>query len=166
MASNKLVQLSGAENKDWAQAIGGVFLNFGLLEFISYRFVEILSNDVMLRDVAIEMQFARRIQLIKKLIERSTWTNEEKLEALQLWGEAAKASEIRNTVAHNPFSSGKDQNGNDAKGILRARDMVGVGPYAVTLIQLRQLVDTATRAGEIALALNRFIEGNKTGAAQ
>jgi hypothetical protein len=47
------------ENKDavsWSYLIGNIIINFGAVEFASFRWVEFLSTDSMMRDVDIEMK--------------------------------------------------------------------------------------------------------------
>ena len=56
----------------FSYTIGGVFINFGALEMISFRWVEALGKDpVVMRDLAIDMNLGRRIEFIVTLITRS-----------------------------------------------------------------------------------------------
>lgn len=151
---NKSRMLSAEEEHLWSNAIGGVFLNFGSIEFASFRWIEALSTDLLMRDIAIDMKLSQRIGLIKRLVERAAWPTEKKKKAIELWDEVAKRSEIRNTIAHNPFSFGRDRNGHPAAGILNVKKMKGPGPYEVSLLNAHQILETAFRAGELSKELH------------
>jgi len=62
----------------WAEMVGSLIINCGAIEFLSFRWIDALSTDRILRDVAIDLEFSDRIKLVKKLIARSAWTNERK----------------------------------------------------------------------------------------
>jgi hypothetical protein len=146
---NKARLLTAEEERLWSNAIGGVFLNFGGIEYASFRCIEALSTDMIMRDVAIDMKLSQRIDLIKRLVQRSSWAPEKKKKAVEIWNEVAKRSEIRNTIAHNPFSFGQDRAGKPAAGIINVKQMKGPGPYEVPLLDVHQILETAHRAGEL-----------------
>src|ERR1700753_1506373 len=122
---NQSRMLTAEEERLWSNAIGGVFLNFGGIEFASFRWIEALSTDAIMRDLAIDMRLSQRIGLIKRLVDRASWPAEKKKKAIELWDEVAKRSEIRNTIAHNPFSFGRDREGRPAAGIINVKKMKG-----------------------------------------
>ena len=162
MKSNKVRTLTLEEERTWSNAIGGVFLNFGGIEFASYRWIEALSNDQILRDVAIDMNLARRIDLIKKLIQRSSWQDDKKKGAIDLWKEVSGHSKIRNTIAHNPMSFGRNRDGLAIGGIINVKEMKGPGPYEVQTLDVMDLVETARRVALIANKLHPFLEDEES----
>lgn len=150
MKSTQIRTLTLEEERTWSNAIGGVFLNFGGIEFASYRWIEALSQDPMLRDVAIDMNLGRRIDLIKKLILRSNWDGEKQKAAIDLWKTVAGHSKIRNTIAHNPMTFGRNRDGDAVGGIINVKEMKGPGPYDVPTLSVMELVETARRVARIA----------------
>jgi hypothetical protein len=146
--------LTAEEERLWSNAIGGVFLNFGGIELASLRWIEVLSTDLILRDVAIDMNLSQRIGLIKRLVERASWPPGKKKKAVELWAEVAKRSETRNAIAHNPFSFCRDREGRPTAGIINFKRMKGPGPYEIPLLNAEQILDTAFRAGELSKELH------------
>src|SRR5260221_1793336 len=102
----------------FAGMIGGLLLNFGALEFLSYRWVEILSTDPIARDLAIDMLLGKRIELIKRLVERCAWPEDKKAEAVSLWNDVVKLTKLRNKVAHNPLITESGPNGTIVFGVI------------------------------------------------
>ena len=157
---NESFLLTAEQERQWSNAIGGVFLNFGFLEFISIRWVKHFSRDEVLNDLSIDLSFTKRIQLINQLINRSDWSETLKKEAQVLWNEASKLSENRNTIAHNPLVLGASSDGQPSEGIVNVKKMKGVGSFAVDLIDLKSIISVATRAGELTNQLQKFLKQN------
>ncbi len=157
---NESFLLTAEQERQWANAIGGVFLNFGFLEFTSLRWVQYFSKDEILNDVSIDLNFAKRIILIKQLIKRGVWTDSLKYESQLLWGEASKLSETRNTIAHNPMVQGVNPEGQAVQGIVNVKQMKGTGPFAIDLIDFQTIASVAIRAGELTKKLQEFLTQN------
>jgi hypothetical protein len=152
-----MIHLSKKENEEWAQAIGGLFLNFGLVEWISLRFIEMLRG-MPVSNVAMRKVLAERIKTIKKLVEDSPWADAEKTSAIKLWKEVEDHIEMRNIVAHNPFVFGKNKDGKPGNGILNVKQLRGVGHYNPVLIQANDIFAVATAIGALAVSLNAFVK--------
>lgn len=158
------VVLNPEEERAYSYSIGGVFINFGMIEILSYQWVSGLGRDpIVMRDMAIDMRLCERIDLIKELIDRVDWPSETKLNAINLWSEASKLSQIRNRIAHNPFIRGKNRDGHLVSGIANGKKMKEPGPYEYELLEADEITKAALRAGvigrELAAFLPRFEEG-------
>ena len=146
----------------FAGMVGGLLLNFGALEFISYRWAEILSTDKVVRDLAIDMPLAKRIGLIKRLIERSGWREDQKKEAESLWSEVLELAKARNTLAHNPLLTKPEPDGTVTFGVINAKEMKGTGPYSIAPVLPRDVHSAGCRAGTLIERLESFIKNQST----
>jgi len=146
------------DERAYSYAIGGVFINFGALEMISFRWVEVLGKDpVVMRDLAIDMNLGQRINFIVMLITRSSWAPEIQTRSISLWKKVAVESNIRNTIAHNPFVWGKNKEGQPVSGIANAKKMKGGGPYEYKLVTADEIAGAALRAGELCRDLSEIL---------
>jgi hypothetical protein len=154
--------LGAEEEAAYSYAIGGVFINFGAVEMMSYRWVEWLSTDpVVMRDMAIDMKLADRIRLIVRLVERTDWPADDKKSAVELWQAVGTASQIRNRIAHNPFIRGRNKEGQPISGIGNAKAMKGKGPYEFQLLGPDEIEAAAHHAGELGTRLLEIIRKYK-----
>lgn len=151
-----MVVLPPDEDRAWAQVIGSLLLHFGSLEYLSIVFIGIFSGETA-RDAAMPLVFSKRIKLVKKLIKKSNWSDDEKKAALKLWSEVANKCKFRNELAHNPFIIKEDQ-GKIVRGILNVRHLRGAGPWKPPLITLDAIIIVHNRVGELVLALNATIK--------
>jgi hypothetical protein len=109
----------------YALQVGAFVVNFGFLEFVSFIWVNALSKDPTLIEVAADMQLAPRIALLKKLVEREL-PDPAKKRALHLWDRVTELSNLRNAVCHNPYmfgwTSGIEEGEPDFTATPRMRD--------------------------------------------
>jgi hypothetical protein len=146
------------DERAYSYAIGGVFINFGALEMISFRWVEVLGKDpVVMRDLAIDMNLRQRINFIIKLITRSSWAPEIQARSISLWERVAVESKTRNTLAHNPFVWVKNKEGQPVSGIANAKQMKGDGPYEYKLVTADEIEGAALRARELLRDLSELL---------
>ncbi len=151
---NPPIKLQPDDERAYSYSIGGVFINFGALEMMSFRWVDTLGRDpVVMRDLAIDMNLARRIELIVALITRSDWPDDLKQKSISLWREVSDQSKIRNTIAHNPFVTAKNREGLTVSGIANAKKMKGEGPYEYELLSAEDISKAALRAGALGREL-------------
>jgi hypothetical protein len=148
----EMVQLPPEEDKQWAQVVGSLVLLFNSAELISLNFIAMINGDTA-RQAAMSKKFYERIAMIKELIAKSNWPDDEKTEALKLWDEVDVKREFRNDLAHNPFIV-KMENGNRVAGILIIRELRGPPPYNPTLILFKGVLEMHNRMKEIVFALN------------
>lgn len=124
----------------WEPLIGAFITNFGAAEMASFQWINALSADpVVLRDLAIDMPFRKRIALVCQLIERSGATTERKEKAIGLWEEVAKLAEIRNTIAHSPFVT------QPSAGFINVKKFKGDGPYELKPLGLMEIASAGRR---------------------
>lgn len=97
---------SDAVMEPWRNAIGGLIVNFGVLEFLTYEWIICFQRDDLMQEVAADMEgLGDRLKLVLRLIDRETELDAEKrAEAKKAWKRVAKLSEMRNTIAHNPIT--------------------------------------------------------------
>lgn len=96
-------QMNTDQGAEWARLVGGFLMNCGAMEVVLFNWIDQLSTDKIVRDIAIDLPLSKRLPLVCTLIKRSTMPEEQKKRALELWGEVAKVSKIRNIIAHSPF---------------------------------------------------------------
>ena len=154
---NPSVTLTAQQEGLWSNAIGGLILNFGQVEFVSHRWIQHFAADPILGDLAIDMTFSRRLALIAELVERSNLPADKRQRATELWREAGKLSETRNTIAHNPMVFGPGADGQLAAGIPNFKRMKGTGPFTITLLDVVQIIETARRLSVVARELEQLL---------
>jgi hypothetical protein len=55
---NQAVTLAAEQERLWSNAIGGLILNFGQIEFLSHRWIQHFQTDPILGELAIDMQLS------------------------------------------------------------------------------------------------------------
>jgi len=154
--NNPIHFLDNKEGVAWSFLIGNLIINFGAVEFASFRWIEFLSTDDIMRDVAIDMQLSRRFALINRLIDRSKWPDARKSQAKQLWCEIKSLSKTRNKIAHNPIGFNDTPNGR-VRGIINVKEMKGIGPYKFEPLVLEDVKVASDRLVELAEQLHNFL---------
>lgn len=114
------------ETEAWSRLIGGLLVNFGAVEFSSFLWIDKYSADRIVRDIAIDLPWRKRLELLCNLLERSDLPEDRKQRALDLWGEVGKIASLRNTVAHNPIVTNPKTG---EVGVIDVKKMRGIGPY-------------------------------------
>ena len=99
-------KLNNSHSLPYATAVGKFLMNFGSVELMSHAWIDSLSTDPLLAKLAMEMQFAKRIALIRLLVNRSSAPESTKQAALAEWGKAEKLSHLRNEIAHATLALG------------------------------------------------------------
>ncbi len=132
-----------------SQLIGSCLLTFGVLEHDSLEWIAALSTDKVIKDIAVDMPFRKRISLIRKLIRRATWPELNKDSATRLWGEVDKKVELRNTLAHNPLIMCPNADGKQQVYVLRHKPANAIGPVKGGLLSLRDVTATTDRLLEV-----------------
>lgn len=152
------MNLPKREDLHWPTAIGKFILVFGHIEFCSQRWIQYFARDPLIKDLAIDATFSKRLTLIKKLISRAELPPDISKRAIELWGETEKFSETRNTIAHNSLVTGIEKGtGKRIWGIGNIRHMKGSGPFSIPLIQLSTIKQMTNRLLEILVALENLL---------
>jgi hypothetical protein len=86
--------------KPWMTAIGLYMYNFGIIELISYKFLDYLeeTEEDFLKNV--EKFLSPRIKRITKLAKQKKIKNND--DVVSIWNEVKELSTWRNRIAHNP----------------------------------------------------------------
>lgn len=154
---NPTVMLNKEQESQWSNIIGGLILNFGTIEFMSFRWIQHFATDSLVNDLAIDMQLSKRLQIIRDLVERSSLADDARKQAIALWDEVGKLAELRNTIAHNPIVFGVGPDQKQAMGIPNVKQMKGSGPFAVRLIQVSKIYEAAHRLVAISTELDGIL---------
>ena len=154
---NQTVMLTKEQEALWSNVIGGLFLNFGGIEFLAFRWIQHFASDQSLADSAFEMLLYKKLKTIRGLVKHSDLTSDAQKRAVELWNEVGRLSKIRNSVAHNPWVFGKGENGQLVGGILDLRNSKGSGQRSVPLISVKTIVETARRIAHIQNELNLLL---------
>lgn len=123
----------------WAFGIGKLLINFGALEMLSYVWIERLGRNQILYELAIEMDFSHRIQVIQTLIAASSLSKDLKERIRTTWDKVSRVSATRNAFAHNPLVLGwrnrPAEGSPDYVGIPVLRKSSGKGRKIVPIVE-------------------------------
>ena len=123
-------------------------LNFGALELASLQWIDELSTDGIVKEIAIDLKLSRKIALIQTLIKRSNVSAARQKSMIALWDAVSVLSQTRNTIAHNPllfrYFHGKLQ-----AGVINTKKMKGVGPYKLRPIKFEDVRSASSRAAHL-----------------
>ena len=94
----------GEEDKrrDWYPPIGEYVLLFSNLEFELLNWIQLLTDNRVLRNVSNTFQFARKLDILLELINEYEVSPETRDEWKRKWQEARAMSNTRNLICHNP----------------------------------------------------------------
>lgn len=91
----------------FVEATGRLIQNFGMIELQTYDWISALQCDSMVLEMARRSKLRDRIDIIKKMIQRSSLLSTESKERLvALWSSVIPHSEVRNVVAHSGIVMG------------------------------------------------------------
>jgi hypothetical protein len=133
--------------KEQCEIVGAYVLNFGAAEMATFQWITKFQTDLMVRDMAIDMPLGKRIALVCDLVKRSDLPADRKTRALELWGEVAALSKIRNRVAHSPMC--QNPNKSDEWGIIDVKKMKGVGPYPIEPLHFDDIARDGSRLAKL-----------------
>lgn len=146
----------------WSQSIGGLIINFGVLEFQTLRWLQVLGGETSATK-ARGQKLSQRIDEALALLATSTVPSEKQAEAIALWQEVKELSKIRNRIAHNPLCLGRDPNTNEANfSVIDLKKMTPSGENSLEPLFYKQIAEIALRARDINLALSQIVEGTQS----
>ena len=142
----------------WSQSIGGLIINFGVIEFQSLRWIEKLAGELAAVGARTH-KLSRRIETAIALIPSSPLSTADQAKARDLWMEATKLSSTRNRVAHNPICVGRrESTGEAVLSIIDLKKMTPMGQNALEALDRPQITSVALRIREIGQELSQLIE--------
>jgi hypothetical protein len=154
---NKSIMLTAGQEKLWSNVVGGLFLNFGSIEFVLFRWIKHLDPSKSEADI-FEETLAKKLKRIPELVKNSKIPVAEHQRVIDLWNEVGKTSrEIRNPAAHNPWVFWKDAKGNPVYGIIDTQRSSGAGPHTVPLISIGQIHQASLRIAHLSHELTLFL---------
>jgi hypothetical protein len=145
----------------WVGAIGKFMINFGGIEWTSFVWMESLSRDDLLKEVAADMPLSKRIELIRKLLDQRALPKKLMNEAKSAWGTAEKLAKFRNDIAHNPIVFGwhgpEEARPPDFIGSLNFRKLKARKPQMTPLLEFTALTRAIDEAARVAQELHELL---------
>jgi hypothetical protein len=146
----------------WVTAIGKFMINFGGVEFVSFLWIERLTDNELLREIATDATLSKRIQLIKKLVEQRELPKSVLNQVRSAWVAAETLSQLRNDIAHSPIIFGwhgpDEDRSPDFVGSLRLKKLKGKQSPVKPLVELKELDRGIDEAARIAQKLHELLE--------
>jgi hypothetical protein len=141
----------------WSQSIGGLIINFGIIEFSTLRWIEVLGGEQEAME-ARKRKLADRIKSAVALIPDSALSSAAKKQAGDLWDEALKLTAIRNRIAHNPLCITIDpKNQLAVLSVIDLKTMTPNGQNPIERLDRTKIADIGLRVGEIGRRLNDLL---------
>lgn len=85
-----------------ASALGRAIWAFAKIEWLTYKYMKKLSKEDL--DVLVDgLLFSKRIEIIKRLVNRIDGFKNEKVESIKCLNEVSKLADERNLIVHNPW---------------------------------------------------------------
>ncbi len=140
-------------SEEFALYAGKLIQNFGVVEVVSYRWIELLSGSAIAAEISKELPLARRIEIVLNLLARDPKVPQiTKERATGLWRQVRdKGCEIRNAVAHGTvllaLPDGDTTQPPKLAGILKSRRWQDED-HLVSLEELKAAVNTTSRIAE------------------
>ena len=142
----------------WSQSIGGLIINFGIIEFQSLRWIEKLDG-VSAALKARKDKLSLRINAAVALIPSSSLSDIDQRKARDLWTEVNNLSAMRNRIAHNPICVGRRADTGEAVlSIIDLKKMSPTSDNPLETLDYSQIASSALRVREIGRQLSALIE--------
>lgn len=142
----------------WSQSIGGLIINFGVIEFLTLRWIQVLDGEPA-AIAARKDKLSRRIRVAVSLIPTSPFSDSEKKRSTDLWSEASQLSAMRNRIAHNPMCVGIHLQSKQVElSIIELQKMTPKGQNQLERLDYSQIAAVALRARDIGRDLSALIE--------
>lgn len=138
---------------DFATLVGTFIHHCGALEFLTNNAIRALARDPLLSADAVQAPLARRIALLRRLLEERSELSPSDVKSL--CDKLNRLRQRRNMVAHNPICDTKP----DGKGlrsilVVRHKPKGSPGLEEVTLEALRDLVN---ESGELMVRFAKLV---------
>jgi hypothetical protein len=142
----------------WSQSIGGLIINFGIIEFQSLRWIQKLGGETAAVKARTD-KLSYRIKAVMALLPSSPLNAAGQAKARDLWMEAGKLASTRNRVAHNPICVGRRQSTSEAVlSIIDVKKMTPMGQSALEPLDRVQIASVALHVRDIGRQLDQLIE--------
>ena len=140
----------------FVEAAGKLIQNFGAIELQTHDWISALQSDSMVLEMARRSKLSDRIDVIKKMIRRSSlFTDESKDRLMGLWSSVIPHSQIRNIVAHSGVVMGFQND--DPKQPAMVKGVLNVKPrdksMEAELISIEEINGSVNATSRIATLL-------------
>ena len=142
----------------WSQSIGGLIINFGILEFQSFRWIQVLGGESAVAR-AKNWTLSHRIDTALALLESSHIPDKDQNLARELWSEVKVLSKMRNRIAHNPLCQGTDQVSKQLIfSVVELKRMTPNGENILEPLSYQAIAATAIRVRDLNQQLSTILE--------
>ena len=141
----------------WSQSVGGLIINFGIIEFQSLLWIHKLGGEAMAMKARRD-KLSQRIDRVVSLIASPPLSKADESRARSLWAEASDHAKIRNRIAHNPICIGRDAK--TKKVTLSIIDLKKMAPMSDNLLETldySEIASLALRVRAIGHDLNGIV---------
>ena len=140
-------------------------VNFGGVELTTFLWIDRLSDDLVLKELTLEMPLARRIAVIRRLLESRELAKKLLSEARNAWGKVEKLAQLRNDVAHYTIVFGwhgaEEKRPPDFIGSLKFRKVRTGLDKATPLLEFQALNRGIDEAAAIAQKLHDLLDQSR-----
>ncbi len=143
-------------------AVGKLIMNFGAVEFLTYRLIDQLGEDTTDHDAALDLLFMNRFRLIEDLARQQSMPDEILSDIETARGPVKEMAAFRNKIVHNPIVQswkGKDIEGKPGSfGVIDIKSQKGKDKPTVDVISLKKLNLGIDAVAELATNLESILD--------
>lgn len=159
-------QLNSNYAEPWIKGIGSFMINFGGIEWTTFLWLDVLAEDSLLKEIAVETPLSRRIEVIRRLLEKRELPKNLMNDSKAAWGSAEKLAKLRNEIAHNPimfgWHSSEEKGPPDFIGSLNFRKINSDRPKVIPHLDLTTLKKGVDDSARITQKLHDLLQSIKT----
>ena len=150
------------KTNDLLFAVGKLIMNFGAVEFLTYRLIDQLGEDTTEHDAALDQFFMKRFKLIEDLARRQGMPEEILSNIETARGPVQELAAFRNKIAHNPIVQswkGKDTEGKPGSfGVIDIKSQKGKDRPIVNIVSLEKLNLGIDAVAELATNIESILD--------
>jgi len=132
--------------------IGKIMHHCGALEFLTNNAIKTLSTDSILANEIVNLHFARRISILRQLLQARTTLSKSDIKSL--CDEIDEISKWRNDIAHNPIISEQEQITDESSYIVVLKGTSGIidTKKKITRRELVSIVNRSSKTSSTSFA--------------
>ncbi len=150
------------KSNDLLFAVGKLIMNFGAVEFQTYRLIDQLGEDTTDHDAALDLLFMKRFRLIEGLARQQSMPDEILSDIETVRGPVKKMAVFRNKIAHNPIVQGWKAKVIEGKpgsfGVIDIKSQKGKDRQVVNIVSLEKLNLGIDAVAELATNLESILD--------
>ena len=147
---------------DLVFAVGKLIMNFGAVEFQTYRLIDQLGEDTTDHDAALDLLFMKRFRLIERLARQQSMPDEILSDIETVRDPVEEMAAFRNKIAHNPIVQGWKGKVIEGKpgsfGVIDIKSQKGKDRPIVDIVSLEKLNLFIDAVAELATNLESILD--------